>query len=146
MRLHNLKPAAGSSKRRKVVGRGSGSGHGKTSTRGHKGQGARSGGMNHGKGFEGGQTPMHRRLPKRGFVNIYRDEYRVVNLLRLERMEGVTEFTPEIFIQKRIAGKKDKVKILGSGEITRNITVSAHAFSKTAKRKIEAAGGKIVEI
>lgn len=89
---------------------------------------------------------MHRRLPKRGFVNIYRDEYRVVNLLRLERMEGVTEFTPEIFIQKRIAGKKDKVKILGSGEITRNITVSAHAFSKTAKRKIEAAGGKIVEI
>lgn len=89
---------------------------------------------------------MQRRLPKRGFTNIYRVEYAVINLLQLERIKDVTEFTPEFFAQKKLAGKKDKIKILGAGEITRPVTVSAHGFSESAKSKIEAAGGKVLEI
>ncbi len=145
MRLHSLKPSPGSIKKRKTVGRGTGSGHGKTSTYGHKGQRCRSGGGVR-RGFEGGQTPMQRRLPKRGFTNIYRVEYAVINLLQIERIKDVTEFTPEFFAQKRLAGKKDKIKILGEGDLTKAVTISAHGFSESAKRKIEAAGGKALEI
>ena len=97
-------------------------------------------------GFEGGQNPIHRRLPKRGFFNIHRVEYTPINLLLLERMKEVDEFTPDVFVKHGLAGKKDKIKILGSGAITRSVTVSAHKFSKTAKDKITAAGGKLLEI
>lgn len=146
MRLHELQPSPGAKKRRKIVGRGTGSGHGKTSTRGHKGQRSRSGGKTHIPGFEGGQMPIHRRLPKRGFTNIHRVEYKPVNLDRLAKAEGVVEFTPEVMTALGIIGKKDRVKILGKGEISQGITISAHKFSKTAREKIEAAGGKVVEI
>lgn len=146
MRLHNLKPAAGATRNRKRVGRGVGSGRGKTSTRGHKGQRSRSGGKSMIPGFEGGQNPIHRRLPKRGFCNIHRVEYTPINLLFLERMKEVDEFTLDVFVKRGLAGKKDKIKILGSGDITRAVTVSAHKFSKSAKDKITAAGGKLLEI
>ena len=146
MKLHNLKPADRSTKNRKRVGRGTGSGRGKTSTRGHKGQRSRSGGKSMIPGFEGGQNPIHRRLPKRGFCNIHRIEYVPVNLTRLERLADINEFTPDILAKHGLAGKRDKVKILGFGEITRAITVSAHRFSKSAREKITAAGGKLLEI
>jgi large subunit ribosomal protein L15 len=97
-------------------------------------------------GFEGGQNPIHRRLPKRGFANIHRVEYVPVNLSRLEKLKDVNEFTPEVFVKHGLAGKREKVKILGSGDITRPVTVSAHRFSKSAKEKITAAGGKLLEI
>lgn len=145
MRLHDLKPAPGSRKNRKVIGRGSGSGHGKTSCKGHKGQNSRSG-PKRVPGFEGGQMPIHRRLPKRGFTNLFRVEYQPVNIKRLEEFKDVTEFNLEAFIKLGIAGKKDRVKVLGFGDISRAITVSAHRFSKSAKEKIEAAGGKALEI
>ncbi|MEE8484878.1 MAG: 50S ribosomal protein L15 [Nitrospinota bacterium] len=145
MRLHDLKPAPGSRKNRKVIGRGSGSGHGKTSCKGHKGQNSRSG-PKRVPGFEGGQMPIHRRLPKRGFTNLFRVEYQPINIKRLEQIKDVTEFNLEAFIKLGIAGKKDKVKVLGFGDISRAITVSAHRFSKSAKEKIEAAGGKALEI
>lgn len=146
MKLHNLKPAAHSTKNRKRVGRGTGSGHGKTSTRGHKGQRSRSGGKSMIPGFEGGQNPIHRRLPKRGFFNIHRVEYAPVNLSRLERLKEISEFTPDVLAKHGLAGNRDKVKILGFGDITRPITVSAHRFSKSAKEKITAAGGTLLEI
>lgn len=146
MRLHNLKPAERSTRNRKRVGRGTGSGRGKTSTRGHKGQRSRSGGKSMIPGFEGGQNPIHRRLPKRGFCNIHRIEYAPVNLSRLERLKEIDEFTPEVLAKHGLAGKRDKVKILGFGDLTRPITVSAHRFSKSAKDKITAAGGKPLEI
>lgn len=146
MRLHTLSPGAGAKKDRKIVGRGVGSGTGKTSGRGHKGQRSRSGGKSHIPGFEGGQNPIHRRLPKRGFTNIHKVVATPINLDRIEKAEGVTEFTHEVFVTLGIAGKRDTIKILGTGEIKRAVTVSAHAFSKTAKEKIEAAGGKILEI
>ena len=146
MKLHNLKPADRSTKNRKRVGRGTGSGRGKTSTRGHKGQRSRSGGKSMIPGFEGGQNPIHRRLPKRGFCNIHRIEYVPVNLTRLERLADINEFTPDVLAKHGLAGKRDKVKILGFGEITRAITVSAHRFSKSAREKITAAGGKLLEI
>lgn len=146
MRLHTLSPGPGAKRERKKVGRGVGSGTGKTSGRGHKGQRSRSGGKSHIPGFEGGQNPIHRRLPKRGFTNIHKVVATPVNLDRLEKAEGVAEFTPEVFIKLGIAGKRDTIKILGNGEIKRAVTVSAHSFSKTAKEKIEAAGGKVQEI
>jgi large subunit ribosomal protein L15 len=142
MRLDDLKPAPGSNKKRKRVGRGDGSGHGKTSCRGHKGQGARSGG-NVQPGFEGGQMPLQRRLPKRGFHNIFRVQMAVVNLNQLELLAGSGEINPENLAQQGlIAGKNRRVKILGEGSLSKALTVRAHGFSATAKQKIEAAGGK----
>jgi large subunit ribosomal protein L15 len=146
MELHELMPAPGSQKRRKRVGRGTGSGKGKTSGRGMKGQGARSGG---GKGpyFEGGQLPLVRRLPfRRGFTNINRVEYKPVNLGRLQEKFGESgqEVTPETLVETGIIKRSDKaVAILGEGELTTALTVKAHRFSKSAKEKIEAAGGTV---
>lgn len=120
-----------------------GSGHGKTSTRGHKGQRSRSGSRSM-RGFEGGQMPLHRRLPKRGFTNIFRTEYTVLNLSRLVELNEA-ELTLEKFIAKGLLGKRnDLLKILGNGELTSAITVYAHKFSKSAQEKIEKAGGKAI--
>jgi large subunit ribosomal protein L15 len=146
MELHDLRPAPGSKKRSKRVGRGMASGKGKTSGRGMKGQGARSGG---GKGpyFEGGQLPLVRRLPfRRGFTNIHRVEYKPVNLDRLQEKFGESgqEVTPETLVEVGIIKRSDKaVAILGDGELTSALTVKAHRFSKNAQAKIEAAGGTI---
>lgn len=117
-----------------------GSGMGKTSTRGHKGQGSRSG-MRLLRGFEGGQMPLHRRLPKRGFTNIFREEYAVVNLDRLEAV-GESEITPEVLKKAGVVHGKKPVKILGNGELKSALTVKAHKFSKSAQEKITKAGGK----
>ncbi len=142
MRLDELRPAAGSNKKRKRVGRGDGSGHGKTSCRGHKGQGARSGG-NVQPGFEGGQMPLQRRLPKRGFHNPFRIEMSVVNLGQLELLPAGSEVTPESLNQQGlVTGKNRRIKILGDGVLSKALTVKAHGFSATAKEKIEAVGGK----
>ena len=146
MKLHDLQPAPGSKKKRKRVGRGMASGHGKTSGRGMKGQNARSGG---GKGpyFEGGQLPLVRRLPfRRGFTNIHRVEYKPVNLDRLQAIfgDGGQEITPETLIEAGVIKRSDKaVAILGQGELSTKLTVKAHRFSKSAKEKIEAAGGTV---
>lgn len=142
MRLEELKPAEGSRKANKRVGRGPGSGHGKTACRGHKGQKARSGGAK-GPGFEGGQMPLQRRLPKRGFKNYpFKKEYSVINIKDLAVLtEDV--ITPEILQRAGIVKNlKDGLKVLGEGEISRPITVRAHAFSQTALDKIIAAGGR----
>ncbi len=142
MRLEELKPSKGAKKKAKRVGRGVGSGHGKTSTKGHKGQKARSGGVK-GPGFEGGQMPLQRRIPKRGFTNIFRKEYAVVNLGDLARAGGADPVTPEVLMQKGlIKNIKDGVKVLGMGDFNEKITVRAHKFSKSAVDKIQAAGGK----
>jgi large subunit ribosomal protein L15 len=142
MKLHELKPAAGARKKRRRVGRGPGSGNGKTAGRGEKGQRSRSG-YSAQRGFEGGQMPLHRRLPKRGFVNIFRKEYRTVNVERLNDLEAGSTVTPEILQAAGLIKKgRDDLKILGHGEITVALTVQAHKFTKTAKEKIEAAGGK----
>jgi len=142
MKLDDLKPAAGSNKNRKRVGRGDGSGHGKTSCRGHKGQGARSGGGTK-PGFEGGQMPLQRRLPKRGFRNPSRIEMSVVNLERLEVFPSGSEVTPERLVQQGLVRGKDKrIKILGDGSLSKSLIVKAHGFSAKAKEKIEALGGK----
>ncbi len=142
MKLHELKPAEGSRKERKRVGRGTSSGWGKTAGRGHKGQKARSGGGVR-PGFEGGQNPLFRRLPKRGFTNPNRVEYAEVNLDRLNRFEANTEVTPELLLETGvISSLKDGVKILGNGEVTVALTVKANKFSQSAVEKIEAAGGK----
>ena len=142
MRLEELKPAKGATKKTKRVGRGFGSGHGKTSTKGHKGQKARSGGVKP-AGFEGGQMPLQRRIPKRGFTNIFRKEYAVVNLSDLATMSGADTITPEVLKQKGlIKDMKAGVKVLGMGELTTKLTVRAHKFSKSALDKIQAAGGK----
>ena len=147
MKLHDLKPAPGSRKNKKRVGRGMASGTGKTSGRGTKGQGARSGG---GKGpyFEGGQLPLVRRLPfKRGFTNIHRIEYKPVNVSLLQESFGEgdqKEITPELLVEAGIIKRSDKaVAILGNGELTSALTVKAHRFSKSAQAKIEAAGGAV---
>ena len=140
MNLSNIRAPKGASEKRKRVGRGMGSGMGKTSTRGHKGQGSRSG-TSMMRGFEGGQMPLHRRLPKRGFTNIFRTEYKVVNLGRLAEL-GETNVTPEVLRKAGIAGKNDLIKVLGDGELTSAITVQAHKFSKSAQEKIAKAGGK----
>jgi large subunit ribosomal protein L15 len=142
MNLSNLKPPKGQTKSRKRIGRGMGSGLGKTSTRGHKG--ARSiSGYSIMRGFEGGQMPLHRRLPKRGFTNIFKKQYALVNLSRLDKLPG-DAFSADSLIASGIIKKLgDGLKVLGSGELTRAITVQAHLFSASAKKKIEAAGGKV---
>jgi large subunit ribosomal protein L15 len=141
MKLHELKPAEGSRKERNRVGRGIGSGNGKTSGKGHKGQNARSGGGVR-PGFEGGQTPLFRRLPKRGFTNINRKEYAIVNLDTLNRFEDGTEVTPELLIETGVvSNEKAGIKILAKGTIEKKLSVKAHKFSSAAKESIEAAGG-----
>jgi large subunit ribosomal protein L15 len=142
MKLDDLKPAAGSTKKQKRVGRGDGSGHGKTACRGHKGQRARAGGGTR-PGFEGGQMPLQRRLPKRGFHNPFKVDIAVVNLEQLEVFSSDSEVTPESLAQRGLVrGKNRRVKILGDGAIGKPLRIKAHGFSETAKRKIEAAGGK----
>ncbi|WP_050182383.1 50S ribosomal protein L15 [Domibacillus robiginosus] len=143
MKLHELKPAAGSRKERNRVGRGTGSGNGKTAGKGHKGQNARSGGGVR-LGFEGGQTPLFRRLPKRGFTNVNRKDYAVVNIDTLNRFEEGTEVTPELLIESGIVkSEKAGIKILANGNVEKKLSVKAHKFSAAAKEAIEAAGGKI---
>ena len=145
MNLSNLRAPAKANRNKKRVGRGMGSGHGKTSARGHKGQGSRSGSSLM-RGFEGGQMPLHRRLPKRGFTNIFRTEYTVLNLHRLAEM-GETELTHERLQQLGFLKRRDEMlKILGDGELEGPMTVHAHKFSKSAQAKIEAAGGQVVLI
>jgi ribosomal protein L15, bacterial/organelle len=140
MKLHELKPAPGSRKRKKRVGRGTSSGHGKTATRGTKGQWARSTVR---PGFEGGQMPLYRRLPKRGFTNPMRKEYAIVNVEALNRFPEGTVVTPELLVaEKLVKNVKDGIKILGDGELKVKLTVQAHKFSRSAIEKIEAAGGK----
>lgn len=142
MKLHELKSNEGTRTRRKRLGRGMASGHGKTSGKGHKGQKARSGGGVR-LGFEGGQTPLFQRLPKRGFTNINRKEYAVVNLETLNRFDENTEVTPELLIETGIVRKaRLDVKILANGTLNKKLTVKAHKFSTAAKEAIEAAGGK----
>ncbi|HEV2148155.1 MAG TPA: 50S ribosomal protein L15 [Longimicrobiaceae bacterium] len=147
--LNNLRRPEGSHRDRKRVGRGPGSGKGKTAGYGHKGSKARAG--HHGPGgskpaFEGGQMPLQRRLPKRGFRPLDRVEYQVVNLYQLEE-SGEADFTPELLKERGLIGHARRpVKILGTGDLTRKITVSAHAFSKSAREKIEGLGGQIQEI
>jgi large subunit ribosomal protein L15 len=145
--LSNLRAPRKANTGRKRVGRGMGSGMGKTSTRGHKGQGSRTGSSLM-RGFEGGQMPLHRRLPKRGFTNIFRTEYTVVNLDRIaEHIEGlaVTEIGLDDYKKLGLAAnKKALIKVLGSGELTSAVTIHAHKFSKSAVEKIEKAGGKAV--
>ncbi|AHI57038.1 50S ribosomal protein L15 [Listeria ivanovii] len=142
MKLHELKPSEGSRKERNRVGRGTGSGNGKTSGRGHKGQKARSGGGVR-LGFEGGQLPLFRRIPKRGFTNINRKEFAIVNLDVLNRFEDGTEVTPELLIETGIIrNEKSGIKILSDGKIEKKLTVKANKFSAAAKEAIEAAGGK----
>lgn len=145
MKINELKPAEGSKRRPKRVGRGLGSGHGRTSTKGHKGQKSRSGGTK-GPGFEGGQMPLQRRTPKRGFSNApFKKEYVVVNLDDINKIvDEVDIITPDILMQKGIIKKlKDGLKVLGNGDISKAITIKTHAISKTARQKIESKGGKV---
>jgi len=145
MNLSNLTPPAGQKHKVKRIGRGMGSGRGKTATRGHKGQRAGTG-FSLMRGFEGGQMPLHRRLPKRGFTNIFKKQYAVVNLGRLDKLEG-DNFTPDRLIELGVVRKLgDGVKILGSGELTRKIRVEAHLFSRSALDKIQKAGGEAAVI
>jgi large subunit ribosomal protein L15 len=145
--LSNLKAPKKANTGKKRVGRGMGSGMGKTSTRGHKGQRSRSG-SHMMRGFEGGQMPLHRRLPKRGFTNIFRTEYSLVNLSRIAELQGQlkqSELTLETFAAQGLLKKRDGlVKVLGDGELTVAVTVHAHKFSKSAQEKIEKAGGKAI--
>ena len=146
MELNNLKPKKGARHAKKRVGRGPGSGHGKTSGRGEKGQKSRSG-YSRMLGFEGGQMPLHRRLPKRGFTNIFKKDYVVVNVSDLERFDnGATVDEAALRQVGLVKGQHDGVKILGTGELTRKLTVTATKFSKTAKEIIEKAGGSCQEI
>lgn len=143
MNLHELSPAPGSKKVRTRRGRGLGSGLGKTAGRGHKGQNARSGGGVR-SGFEGGQMPLYRRLPKRGFTNIFGKEYAEVNVQELNRFEDGATVDPVVLIEVGILKNvRDGVRILGNGEITKNLTVIANGFTKSAEAKITAAGGKV---
>ncbi|MFP5035895.1 50S ribosomal protein L15 [Staphylococcus pseudintermedius] len=141
MKLHELKPSEGSRKLRNRVGRGAGTGNGKTSGRGQKGQKARSGsGVR--PGFEGGQLPLFRRIPKRGFTNINRKEYAIVNLDQLNQFEDGTEVTPELLIETGVVkNEKAGIKVLGNGSLEKKLTVKAHKFSASAKAAIEAKGG-----
>jgi large subunit ribosomal protein L15 len=143
MKLHELKPSPGSRRRRKIVGRGPGSGHGQTSGRGEKGQRARSGGGSH-PWFEGGQLPLHRRVPKRGFVNVFRMEYAILNVKDLERFAPGAAVTPAVLAEVGLVRVPTAaVKVLGDGALTKPLTVSAHRFSKVAAEKIRAAGGTV---
>jgi large subunit ribosomal protein L15 len=140
MNLSSLKPPAGQTKPRKRIGRGMGSGHGKTATRGSKGQRAGTG-FGQKRGFEGGQMPLHRRLPKRGFTNIFKKEFAIVNLIQLEKAEGDT-FTVESLRRLGLVKKLGEgLRVLGTGTLTKKITVEAHHFSKSALDKIQKAGG-----
>ena len=139
--VHDLRPSSGATHARKRVGRGPGSGHGKTAGRGNKGQKSRTG-YRHMRGFEGGQMPLHRRIPKRGFTNIFRVEYDIVNVSDLDRFEGGSTVTPETLAKARLARLSRPVKILGDGEIAKALTVSAHKFSAGARARIEGAGGR----
>ena len=142
MRLEELKPVKGATRKSKRVGRGPGSGSGKTSSKGHKGQKARSGGVK-GAGFEGGQMPLQRRIPKRGFTNIFRKEYAVVNVSDLAKVTDADTVTPELLKDRGVIKDiKFGVKILGMGELKTKLIVKAHKFSKSAIEKIQAAGGK----
>ncbi|GGD03315.1 50S ribosomal protein L15 [Thalassobacillus devorans] len=142
MKLHELKPSKGARKERNRVGRGMATGNGKTSGRGHKGQKARSGGGTR-PGFEGGQMPLFQRLPKRGFTNIHRKEFAIVNLDALNRFDEGTEVTPELLLETGVVSKeKAGIKILGNGSLDKKLTVKAHKFSASAKEAIEAAGGQ----
>jgi len=140
MNLSNIRAPKKSSEKRKRVGRGMGSGMGKTSTRGHKGQRSRSGSRMI-RGFEGGQMPLHRRMPKRGFTNIFRKEYSIVNLEALAAL-GETTINPDVLRKAGVIKTKHPVKILGDGELKSALTVHAHKFSKSAQEKITKAGGK----
>ena len=141
MNLSSIRVPEGKTHARKRVGRGMGSGHGKTSTRGHKGQGSRSGTRTK-RGFEGGQMPFQRRVPKRGFTNIFRKEYAIISLERLAEI-GESSFTPEMLLKGGyLSSLKDGLKVLGDGELKKTINVAAHKFSASAKEKIEKAGGK----
>jgi len=143
MKLHELRPAEGAKKAPKRVGRGTGSGLGRNSGKGEKGQNSRSGGGVR-LGFEGGQMPLFRRIPKRGFNNIFAKEYISINVDRLNVFENGTEVTPEVLLERRVVSKLcDGIKILGDGELTKSLTVKATKFSKAAAEKIEAAGGKV---
>ncbi len=141
MELHNLSPKAGSTKDRKRVGRGPGSGNGKTAGKGHKGQLSRSG-HSHKRNFEGGQMPLVRRMPKRGFTNIFRKEFVIVNVGQLERFPAGSEVTPDLLLAEGVISQlRDGLKILGDGSLSRKLTVRAHKFSKKAQETIQAAGG-----
>ncbi len=146
MELNNLKPKKGARHAKKRVGRGPGSGHGKTAARGEKGQKSRSG-FSRMLGFEGGQMPLHRRLPKRGFTNIFKKEHAVVNLRDLERFDNGALVDESALRQAGLVkGKNDGIKVLGHGKLTKKLTVHATKFSETAKKAIEAAGGSCQEI
>jgi large subunit ribosomal protein L15 len=146
MELNDLKPKKGSRHAKKRVGRGPGSGHGKTSSRGEKGQKSRSG-YSGKRGFEGGQMPLHRRLPKRGFTNIFKKDYAVVNLSDLERFDNGATVDETAFRQAGLVkGQHDGIKVLGDGELSKKLTVSATKFSASARKQIEAAGGTCQEI
>jgi large subunit ribosomal protein L15 len=143
MKLHELSPAKGSKHSKKRVGRGPGSGLGKTAGRGEKGQKSRSGHSLR-VGFEGGQMPLIRRVPKRGFTNIWKVEYAVVNLSQLAELEG--DVTPQVLVERGLVRSGKKVKVLGDGELTKPLRVTADKFSKSARAKIEAAGGSCEEL
>jgi large subunit ribosomal protein L15 len=143
MKLHELKPAEGSTKNRKRLGRGVGSGWGKTAGRGNKGHNCRSGGGVR-PGFEGGQMPIHRRLPKRGFTNIFKKEMAIINVSDLDRFEAGTLVDEAALVQNGLVkGRRDGIKLLGSGDIKIALTVQINAISRSAKDKIEAAGGTV---
>ena len=143
LELHGLRPAKGANKKPKRVGRGPGSGHGKTATRGEKGQKSRSG-FSQKPGFEGGQMPLHRRIPKRGFNNKFAKHYAVLNVGELNRLEEGTAVTPELLVEKGVIKKTlDGLRVLGGGDLSRKLSVRAHHFSESAKKKIEEAGGSI---
>jgi large subunit ribosomal protein L15 len=142
MELHDLSPKAGARKGRKRVGRGPGSGHGKTAGRGHKGAGSRSGHTTR-RGFEGGQMPLVRRVPKRGFTNLFRVEFTIVNIGQLDHFPAGSEVTPELLLAEGVVSKLlDGLKVLGDGSLTKRLTVRAHKFSRKAQAAIEAAGGR----
>ena len=146
MKLHELHAPAGATKAPKRKGRGTATGQGKTAGRGMNGQNSRSGGGVR-LGFEGGQMPLYRRLPKRGFTNIWGTEYTIINVEDLNRFEAGTVVTPEVLVEAGLVKQvKDGIKILGNGDLEKNLTVQAHKFSKTAVEKIEAAGGKAEEV
>jgi len=143
MRINDLSPAKGSKKKRKRVGRGPGSGHGKTSCRGHKGQKSRSGGGPR-LGFEGGQMPLQRRLPKRGFTNIFKKHYSIINVKDLNRFEPNSILNVEVLKEAGLVKKiKDGIKLLGNGEISHPVIIRVDRVSKTAEEKIQAAGGQV---
>lgn len=145
MNLSEIKPPAGQNHKKKRIGRGMGTGHGKTSGRGHKGQHSRSG-FSQKRGFEGGQMPLHRRLPKRGFTNIFGKEIAVINIGRLEKLEGDSFDAAQLVEMGVVRKAKDGLKVLANGELTRKITVKANYFSKAAEEKITAAGGTVEKI